>query len=107
MAEVKAASQDEVLAGVDTFMRNSPHAKGFSPKGWQLMTEVEILKKTGVYEVEQMRTIQLMHAAFDMNNEKLRCNMMKASEASNTSAREQSGSRKHHQLNATMRSTNV
>jgi hypothetical protein len=66
VAEVKAASQDEVLAGVDTFMRNLPRTKGFSPKGWQLTTDVEILKKTGVYEVEQMRTIQLMLAVFNV-----------------------------------------
>jgi hypothetical protein len=39
MAEVKAASQDEVLAGIDAFMRNLPYTKGFSPKGWQLITE--------------------------------------------------------------------
>jgi hypothetical protein len=32
MAEVKAASQDEVLAGIDTFMRNLPYAKGFFTK---------------------------------------------------------------------------
>jgi hypothetical protein len=101
MAEVKAASQDEVLAGIDTFMRNLPYTKGFSPKGWQLITDVEILKKTGVYEVEQMRTIQLMHAVFNMNNKKLGRDMMKAAEASNILAPEQSGSRKHHQSNTT------
>ena len=97
MAEVKAASQDNVLASIDTFMRNLPYTQGFSPKSWQLITDVEILKKAGVYDVEKMRTIQLMHAVFNMNNKKLGRDMMKAAEACNILAREQFGSRKHHQ----------
>jgi hypothetical protein len=45
MAEVKAASQDKILAEIDTFMRNLPYVKGFAPTSWQLITNVEILKK--------------------------------------------------------------
>jgi len=71
MAEVKAASQDHILANIDTFMRNLPYTKGFSPRSWQLITDVEILKKASVYDVEKMRTIQLMHAIFNMNNNKM------------------------------------
>ena len=52
MTEVKAASQDLILAEIDTFMRNLPYTKGFSPRSWQLITDVEILKKAGVYDVE-------------------------------------------------------
>jgi hypothetical protein len=51
MAEVKAASQDVVLAAIDTHMRSLPYTKGFSPQSWQLITDVEILKKAGVYDV--------------------------------------------------------
>ena len=97
MAEVKAASQDHILADIDTFMRNLPYTKGFSPQSWQLITDVEILKKAGVYDVEKMRTIQLMHAVFNMNNKKLGRDMMRSAEARNILAREQFGSRKHHQ----------
>jgi hypothetical protein len=97
MAELKAASQDPVLAEIDTFMRNLPYTKGFAPRSWQLITDVEILKKAGVYDVEKMRTIQLMHAVFNMNNKKLGRDMMKSAEACNILAREQFGSRKHHQ----------
>jgi hypothetical protein len=97
MAEVKAASQDVVLAAIDTHMRSLPYTKGFSPQSWQLITDVEILKKAGVYDVEKMRTIQLMHAVFNMNNKKLGRDMMRSAEASNILAREQFGSRKHHQ----------
>jgi hypothetical protein len=32
MAEVKAASQDPILASIDTFVRNVPYEKGFAPK---------------------------------------------------------------------------
>jgi hypothetical protein len=64
MAEIKAASQDTILAEIDTFMRNLPYTKGFAPRSWQLITDIEILKKTGVYDVEKMRTIQLMHELF-------------------------------------------
>ena len=42
MAEVKAASQDKILAEIDTFMRNLPYTKGFAPRSWQLITDVEI-----------------------------------------------------------------
>jgi hypothetical protein len=97
MAEVKAASQDPILAEIDTFMRNLPYTKGFSPRSWQLITDVEILKKAGVYDVEKMRTIQLMHAVFNMNNKKLGRDMMRSAEASQILAREQFGSRKNHQ----------
>jgi hypothetical protein len=47
MAEVKAASQDTILSEIDTFMRNVPYEKGFAPRSWQLITDVEILKKPG------------------------------------------------------------
>jgi hypothetical protein len=97
MAEVKAASQDVILAAIDTHMRNLPYTKGFSPQSWQLITDAEILKKAGVYDVKKMRTIQLMHVVFNMNNKKLGCDMMRLAEACNILAREQFGSRKHHQ----------
>jgi hypothetical protein len=38
--------------------------------------DVKILKKMGIYDVELMRTIQLMHAEFNMNNKKLGRDMM-------------------------------
>ncbi len=35
------------------------------------MTDVEILKKAGGYDIEKMRTIMLMNSEFNMNNKKL------------------------------------
>ena len=57
MAEVKAASQDHIIANMDTFMRNLPYTKGFSPRLWQLINDLKILKKAGIYDIEKMRTI--------------------------------------------------
>jgi len=54
MAKVKAASQDHILADIDTFMRNLPYTKGFSPRLRQLITDVEILEKAGVYDVKKI-----------------------------------------------------
>jgi hypothetical protein len=53
-----------------------PYRLGFSPEAWQTITDVEILKKAGIYDVELMRTIQLMHAEFNMINKKLGWDMM-------------------------------
>jgi hypothetical protein len=97
MAQVKSASQDMTLAEIDVFMRNLPYEKGFAPQAWQLITDIEILKKIGVYDIEKMRTIQLMHASFNMNNKKMGRDMMYFAEQRKILAKEQYGSRKHHQ----------
>jgi hypothetical protein len=60
-----------------------------TPAAWQLITDVEILKKSGVYDVEKMLTIQLMHAAYYMNNKKMGRDMMHFAEQSKILAREQ------------------
>jgi hypothetical protein len=61
------------------------------------MTDVEILKKAGVYDVEKMRTILLMNAEFNMNNKKLGQDMMNHAEKHGALAREQYRSRQNHQ----------
>jgi hypothetical protein len=61
------------------------------------MTDVAILKKAGVHDVEKMRTILLMNAEFNMNNKKLGREMMVNSELHREIAREEYGSRRHHQ----------
>ena len=93
----KAAAQDPMLAEIDRFMRNLPYREGFSPDAWQFITDVEILKKAGVFDIEKMRTIQLMHSAFNMNNKQLGRDMMSFAESCQILAPEQFGSRKNHQ----------
>jgi hypothetical protein len=60
------------------------------------MTDVEILKKAGVYDIEKMRTILLMNSEFNINNKKLGRDIMNNAEKHGTIAREQYGSRRNH-----------
>jgi hypothetical protein len=92
----KAAVQDDELNKFDSFLRNLPYKYGFSPSHWQNITDVEILKKAGVYDIDKMRTITLMDAAFNMNNKQLGRDLMNHAEKLNNIAREQYGSRKRH-----------
>ena len=62
MEHYAAGCEDPVLNEIDTLFRQLPYQHGFSPDSWQRVTDVEILKKAGVYDVEKMRTIQLMEA---------------------------------------------
>ena len=89
--------EDKILNSSDTFLRQLPYRFGFSPVAWQTITDVEILKKAGIYDVELMRTIQLMHSEFNMNNKKLGRDMMSFAESCRALAPEQFGSRKNHQ----------
>ena len=67
----KAGSQDKQIAELDCLSREIPYSKGFSPSSYKKVTDFQLLKKEGVYEVEAMRTIQLFSAAFNMNNKKI------------------------------------
>ena len=93
----KAGAQDETINRFDALLRCLPYKYGFSPKHWQEITDVEILKKAGVYDIDKMRTITLMDAAFNMNNKQLGRDLMAHGEKLGNLAREQYGSRKHHQ----------
>jgi hypothetical protein len=45
--------EDSVLNNADTLFRQLPYPQhGFSPDSWRILTDVEILKKAGVYDVE-------------------------------------------------------
>ena len=48
----KAGSADPHINLFDTTLRNLPYLFGFSPSHWQDITDVEILKKAGVYDIE-------------------------------------------------------
>ena len=93
----KAGATDDLIAQFDATLRSLPYQHGFTPAAWIPMTDVAILKKAGVYDVEKMRTILLMNAEFNMNNKKLGRDMMINAELHGEIAREQYGSRRHHQ----------
>ena len=91
-----AGAHNALIAEIDAALLSAPYELGFSPETWEVITDVELLKKLGVYDVEQMRTIQLMVASFNMNNKRLGRQMMAHAEEHNLLAKEQYGSRKGH-----------
>ena len=93
----KAGAQDTEINRFDALLRCLPYKYGFSPTHWQEITDVEILKKAGVYDIDKMRTITLMDAAYNMNNKQLGKDLLEHAENLGNLAREQYGSRKHHQ----------
>jgi hypothetical protein len=88
---------DESLNGIDTLLRQLPYRICFSPEAWQTITDVEILKKAGIFDVELMCTIQLMHAEFNMNIKKLGRDMMSFAESGRALTAEQFNRHKNHQ----------
>jgi hypothetical protein len=97
MDHYAVGGEDELLNEIDTLLRQLPYHFGFSPESWQTITDVKILKKAEIYNVELVRTIQLMHAEFNMNNKKLGRDMMSFTKLCRALAAEQFGSRKNHQ----------
>ena len=93
----KAGAQDAAINRFDALLRCLPYKYGFSPQHWQEITDVEILKKAGVYDIDKMRTITLMDAAYNMNNKQLGKDLLSHAEKLGNLAREQYGSRKNHQ----------
>ena len=98
-AHYKCAVHDTALASIDTLLRNTPLQIGFVPERWKQITDVEILKKPGVYNVDKMRLIQLMPADFQACNKLLGKRVMAHAERMGTLDPDQHGSRKHHRAN--------
>ena len=90
----KAGSQDKYIAQLDCMSRQIPLEKGFVPESYKHITYFQILKKLGVYDVEAMRTIQLVSAAFNVNNKKIGKEVIQRAEELHSIPGEQSGSRK-------------
>ena len=95
-AHHKTASMDDELNCVDTILRTIPFLAGFSPEQWQVITDVEILKKSGAYNVDKMRLIQLMSPEFQINNKMIGKKILANAEAADTVSEDQHGSRKDH-----------
>ena len=55
---------DPNLNEYDCMMRTSPLEFGLAPSQWLSITDIEILKKAGVLEIDDMRLIQLIHPEF-------------------------------------------
>jgi hypothetical protein len=76
-------------------MQDIPYSFGFAPELWKQMTDVEILKKAGVFNGAKMRTILLMNPELNMNNKQLGRDMMRHAKHLKVLPRKQYGSRKH------------
>ena len=92
----KSAIFDSQLCQIDHLLRTVPLEIGFVPPSWLSITDVAILKKLGVLEIDLMRLIQLMDAEFQMNNKLLGKKALAHAELCDEVADEQHGSRKNH-----------
>jgi hypothetical protein len=93
----KTACLDSDLNKVNTLLRNLPLLFGFVPPSWLSITDVEILEKLGIYDIEQMRAVQLFAAEFNITNKLIGKRAQAHAEVCNEVADEQHGSRKNHQ----------
>ena len=72
----KACSKKTALNGVNYVLAEVPFQSGYSPERWNNATDVMILKKAGLYDVEKLRTNVLYEADFNHNNKWLGRKMM-------------------------------
>jgi hypothetical protein len=90
----KTACLDNDLNEVDALLRNLPLLFGFVPPSWLSITDVEILKKLGIYDIEQMRAVQLFAAEFNITNKMIGKRVLAHAEVCNEVVDEQHSSRK-------------
>jgi len=81
--------------------RQIPYKHGRANPAISYFTDFQLLKKAAVYDVEKMRTIKPMPAAFNMNNKRTGRKVMKLAEKINLLPDDQAGSRKGHRSNLT------
>jgi len=91
-----AGTYNRQVLEVDCIMCTVPFKMGFSPSEHDIMEDFELFKRMGVTNVEEMRTIRLMVAAYNMNNKQLGHLTMQQAEKYNLIPKEQCGSRKRH-----------
>jgi hypothetical protein len=91
-----AATFHSGMTEIDRLFRQIPCKFGFSPRRYRHITDFEIPKKAGLFDVKLMRTIQLMVAAFNMNNKLTGKRAMERAELLKVIPEEQSGSREKH-----------
>ena len=72
----KACCKDDALTAINYVLAEVPFQSGYSPTRWKNATDVMILKKAGLYDVDKLRTIVLYEADFNHNNKWLGKAMM-------------------------------
>ena len=96
-AHHKCCSFDPTLNEIDCTMRTAPLEFAFTPKTWLTLDDVEIMKKAGRINIDEMRLIILMHPEYQINNKNIGRKVLANAEICNEVAEKQHGSRKHHQ----------
>ncbi len=64
----KAGMKNDLISVVHWLMAEIPMRTGYTLQRWKNATDVMILKKSGLYDVEKLRTIVLFEADFNANN---------------------------------------
>lgn len=72
----KAGMKHDLVSIVHWILAEIPFRTGYSPRRWQNATDVMILKKLGIYDIDALRTIVLYEADFNHNNKWLGRSMM-------------------------------
>ena len=72
----KASCENNLVTIVNYILSEIPFQTGYSPIRWRNTTDVMILKKVGLYDVEKLRTIVLYEADFNHNNKYIGKTMM-------------------------------
>ena len=89
-----AGSRDDLVAQMEAQMAHIPFRGGYSPERWRHAMDVMLEKQKGNVNVDKLRTIVLMEAAFNDQNKALGRSMMYYAEQQGIIAKEQFGSRK-------------
>ena len=88
---------DPTLNELDGMMRLVPLEFAFTSPSCCYITDVEILKRAGSINIEDMRLIQLMHPEYQINNKLVGKKVLANAEMCNEVTEKQHGSRKHYQ----------
>ena len=88
---------DPILNVIYCMMRSALLKFPFTPKKWCYIEDLGILKKAGRINIDKIRLIQLMHPEYQTNKKNIGKKVLANTEICNKVAKEQRGSRKHHQ----------
>jgi hypothetical protein len=93
---MKAGVWDDQISSLDWIMTKLPLELGFSLKRWKQCLDVMLLKKSGLTDLSNLRTIVLFPADCNFAFKHVGRAMMRIAEQTNSLAPEQYGSRKWH-----------
>ena len=85
----KAALSSTTILLTHYALAEIPFCSGYIPERWKQATNIMILKKEGITDIDRLRTIVLMEADYNHNNKYLGRAMMYHSIAHNLLAKEQ------------------